>query len=65
MKYIIKAQYVFSVSLKISRKHDRQLGNHSLFTVGLAGEGWWREGGGWGLNWELSAGPMAGRQGRF
>lgn len=27
--------YVFPVSIKMSRKHDRQLGNHSLFTVGL------------------------------
>lgn len=25
------------MSLKISRKRDRQLGNHSLFTVGLEG----------------------------
>lgn len=44
-------QYVFPASLKISRKRDRQLGNHSLFTVWLEGrddreEGVWKEEGG-------------------
>lgn len=31
--------FVFPVSLTISRKRNRQLGNHSLFTVGLEGRG--------------------------
>lgn len=66
---IIKAHNVFPVSLKISRKHDRQLGNHSLFTVGLRGEEDIREEGaergGEGVKWELSARPIAGGQGRF
>lgn len=56
-------------SLKRSRKHDRQLGNHSLFTVGLRGEEDIREEGaergGEGVKWELSARPIAGGQGRF
>lgn len=58
----------FPVSSKISRKRDRQLGNHSLFTVGLEGRDGGEEGvgerGGWGLNRELPAGPIAGGQGR-
>lgn len=53
--------------MAISRKRDRQLGNHSLFTVGQEGrggreEGVWEEEG--GLDWEISAGPIAGRKGR-
>lgn len=34
---VSKRGVFFPVSLKISRKRDRQLGNHSLFTEGLEG----------------------------
>lgn len=56
------------MSLKVSQKRDRQLEIIHNSQWGLSGGTTGRrvlERGGWGLNWELSVGPIAGGQGRF